>query len=470
MRSPLGKILCIAVLAAGVVGTTFPLTALAGEQKQEPCRLTGTIQFPNHTVTTEKDRWSAAVLPEVLERFLCDYVRILSVEELVGAMLDGGLSNLDPHSSIMSREEFRNFMESLGTPFGGVGMTIGRNEDDVPGILVHTVVANGPSARAGIQEGDVITHIDGTPTADLSFEKAANLLGGPIGSSVTVTVVRSGAERPFPVTIVRDEIVIPTVRDAKLVPIGHGNVGYIRVTDFGERTVVDLQEAYRKLEKENSGKLAGLVLDLRDNTGGLLTSVDGVNDLFLNGTLFCKSAEPDNISECPTVISEESRGVTRTETVIGPSPDIAEGIPMVIIENGRSASASEVFASSLCDAFKRAVCAGVRSFGKGSVQTIFELNNGGVLLLTTAQYLIGPKGCERAVQGVGVMPSIRLSGATFGDIKREADLQNALLPSTVSNENCRFRPVLPDGHMEMAHVMLRALGLLPTEADDTPAE
>ncbi len=315
------------------------------------------------------------------------------------------LSNLDPHSAYLEPEAFAELQESTSGEFGGLGIEVGM-EDGF--IKVVSPIDDTPASKAGIEAGDLIVKIDGQPTKGLSMMDAIGKMRGKPGSSISLTLVREGGQ-PFDVKLTRAVIKVRSVRSQILEP----GYGYLRVTQFQVNSGEEVGKALAKLKKDNDGKkLNGLVLDLRNNPGGVLQSAVEISDHFLTKGL---------------IVYTEGR-IANSELRFNADPaDASEGVPLVVLINGGSASASEIVAGALQD-HKRGVVMGTDSFGKGSVQTVLPLNNDRALKLTTALYYT-PNG--RSIQAQGIEPDIKVERAKLtreqaADGFREADLAGHL--------------------------------------------
>lgn len=341
---------------------------------------------------------------EVLDRVKAAYVEPVDDKTLLENAIKGMLSNLDPHSAYLDPEEFAELQESTSGEFGGLGIEVG-TEDGF--IKVVSPIDDTPAAAAGIQPGDLIVQIDGKPTKGQSMNEAVDSMRGKPGSSITLTIVRSGG-RPFDVTLKRAIIKVKSVKTQLLEP----NYGYLRITQFQVNTGDEVVKALAQLKKDNKGKLKGLVLDLRNNPGGVLQSAVEVADAFLTKGL---------------IVYTKGR-IANSELRFSADPaDASDGVPLVVLINGGSASASEIVAGALQDQ-KRAVLMGTDSFGKGSVQTVLPLANDRALKLTTALYFT-PNG--RSIQAQGIVPDIevrpaKLTAEADTDNFKEADLQGHL--------------------------------------------
>ena len=342
---------------------------------------------------------------EVLDRVKAAYVEPVDDKTLLENAIKGMLSNLDPHSAYLDPEEFAELQESTSGEFGGLGIEVG-TEDGF--IKVVSPIDDTPAAAAGIQPGDLIVQIDGKPTKGQSMNEAVDSMRGKPGSSITLTIVRGGG-RPFDVSLKRAIIKVKSVKTQLLEP----NYGYLRITQFQVNTGDEVVKALAQLKKDNKGKLKGLVLDLRNNPGGVLQSAVEVADAFLTKGL---------------IVYTKGR-IANSELRFSADPaDPSDKVPLVVLINGGSASAAEIVAGALQDQ-KRAILMGTDSFGKGSVQTVLPLNNDRALKLTTALYYT-PNG--RSIQAQGIVPDIEVERAKVtreqSDFEgfKEADLQGHL--------------------------------------------
>lgn len=341
---------------------------------------------------------------EVMDRIKAAYVEPVDDKTLLENAIKGMLSNLDPHSAYLEPEDFAELQESTSGEFGGLGIEVG-TEDGF--IKVVSPIDDTPASKAGIQPGDLIVKIDGQPTKGLSLMEAVDKMRGKAGSKIALTLVREGG-RPFDVELTRAVIKVRSVK-SQLLDDGYG---LIRITQFQINTGEDVGKALNKLRKDNGKKLRGLVLDLRNNPGGVLQAAVEVSDHFLKKGL---------------IVYTEGR-IANSELRFNADPaDASEGVPLVVLINGGSASASEIVAGALQD-HKRAVLMGTDSFGKGSVQTVLPLNNDRALKLTTALYFT-PDG--RSIQAQGIEPDIEVARAKVtreadGELIKEADLAGHL--------------------------------------------
>jgi carboxyl-terminal processing protease len=316
---------------------------------------------------------------DVLERVRSDYVEPPDDAMLIDSAINGMLSALDPHSAYLNPKSFKDMTIQTKGEFGGLGIEVTMEQGVVK---VVSPIDDTPAAKAGLMANDLITHLDGEQILGLTLEKAVEKMRGEVNTSITLTVVRRGKEEPFDVKIVRDIIKINAVR-ARL----EGDIVYVKVTTFNERTQADLVRHVDALKKQLGRPPRGFVLDLRNNPGGLLDQAISVSDSFLD-----KGA----------IVLTKGRGLEETQRATARPGDIADGKPVVVLINGGSASASEIVAGALQD-HKRAKVVGTRSFGKGSVQTIIPLGANGAIRLTTARYYT-PSG--RSIQAKGIEPDI----------------------------------------------------------------
>ena len=319
---------------------------------------------------------------EVFGRIKSDYVEDVDDRELLASAIRGMLGGLDPHSSYLDPESYRELRVGTTGEFGGLGIEVGMEDGFVK---VIAPIDDTPAQRAGIQAGDLIVRIDGKPVKGLSLSDAVAMMRGKPGSGIELTVVREGEGEPLTFNIVRDVIKVASVKSRTLEP----GYGYLRVSNFQARTAEDLLEAVGKLKAENSDGLKGVVLDLRNNPGGVLNAAVGVSDAFLDGGLIVYTMGRDEDA--------------KLEFKAGPD-DVLDGAPLAVLVNGGSASASEIVAGALQDQH-RAVIMGEKTFGKGSVQTIVPIDDRTALKLTTARYYT-PSG--RSIQAMGIEPDIEL--------------------------------------------------------------
>lgn len=327
------------------------------------------------------------LLKEVITLVKKSYVDDVTDTRLMRGAINGMLASLDPHSSYMPPDSFKEMQITTSGSFGGLGIEITMQDNK---LLVISPIEDTPAFKAGIKPGDCIFKIDGKPAGDLSINEAVNRMRGPKGTSVTLTILRKGETKPLECTLVRDVITMKSVRSSFLAP----GYGYIRISQFQERTSVDFASALAKLRQENGGTLKGLVLDLRNNPGGLLNQAVGVVDRFVG----------EGLKDNGLIVYTRGRDESSRSEFYARVGQKEPPYPMVVLINGGSASASEIVAGALQD-HKRAVIMGTQSFGKGSVQTIIPIKGNSALLLTTARYYT-PNG--RSIQAKGITPDIRV--------------------------------------------------------------
>lgn len=345
-------------------------------------------------------------LSEVFGKIKANYVEDVDDRTLLENAIRGMLTGLDPHSAYLDDEAFAEMRIGTSGEFGGLGIEVGMEDGFVK---VIAPIDETPAARAGVRAGDLIIRLDDTPVKGLSLNEAVKLMRGKRGTDITLTIVREGADKPLKLTLTRDRIQVRSVRSRVLEP----GFGYVRISQFQERTGSDVREALAKLKEESDGQLRGLVLDLRNNPGGLLDAAVDVSDIFLDkGLIVSVDGRHDSLKR-------EAR------------PDeLLEHAPLVVLVNGGSASASEIVAGALQD-HKRAVIMGEPSFGKGSVQTILPLGTSTALKITTARYYT-PSG--RSIQAEGIKPDIELHDLKLAEAEaadgfsplREANLRRHL--------------------------------------------
>lgn len=382
MISPLGALVIALVVT---LGASPVLAADAKKNDEETYRL-------------------LALFGDVFERVRAEYVEPPSEEEMIEAAIAGMLTSLDPHSSFLNAKSFKEMQVNTRGEFGGLGIQVTMESGY---IKVISPIDDTPAFRAGIESGDIVTHLDGESVQGLTLTQAVDRMRGKVGSDIRMTVVREGRE-PFDVSITRAVIKITSVRSRT-----EGDIGYIRITSFNEQTDVGLKRAVEKINEELGDKVQGYVLDLRNNPGGLLDQAVAVSDAFL---------------ERGEIVSTRSRNPEDTQRFNARSGDLIEGMPLVILINGGSASASEIVAGALQD-HRRGVVLGTKSFGKGSVQTIMPVSGNGAMRLTTARYYT-PSG--RSIQAKGVDPDIEVKQSRIEEIsskrprRSEADLRGAL--------------------------------------------
>lgn len=346
---------------------------------------------------------------DIFARIKTDYVESVDDKTLLEHAIRGMLSGLDPHSSYLNPDEYKELKIGTTGKFGGLGIQVGMENGFVK---VISPIDDTPAFHAGLESGDLIIRLDEKSVKGMTLNDAVKIMRGDPGTDIKLTVIREGADKPLPFTVTRDIISVKSVKSRMLEP----DYGYIRITNFQSKTARDLVNEISNLKKENETELKGLVLDLRNNPGGVLNAAADVSDAFLDDGL---------------LVYTKGR-IKNSEFEFNAKPgDIMNGQPIVVLINGGSASASEIVAGALQD-HNRAVIMGSKSFGKGSVQTIQELRSGGAVKITTARYFT-PSG--RSIQGEGIEPDITLERYEIKDTKEEASLRikESDLTGSISN-------------------------------------
>ena len=344
------------------------------------------------------------VFGDVIQRVRAEYVDPVDDKDLIENAINGMLTGLDPHSSYMNAKSFKDMQIQTKGEFGGLGIEV--NEDK--GLIkVVSPIDDTPAARGGIKPGDIITALDGKTLVGLSLNEAVEKMRGPPNSKIVLTIKRAGVDKPIEVPLVRETIKLQVVK-SRMEP---GDIGYVRLSQFTEQADAGLKQAIRSLKQQSGGKLRGLILDLRNNPGGLLDQAVAVSSDFI---------------EQGEIVSTRARHPDDSQRWDAKGNDILSGVPLVVLINGGSASASEIVSGALQD-HHRAVVLGTRSFGKGSVQTVIPLPGNGAMRLTTARYYT-PSG--RSIQALGITPDVvvqesREERPSFGG-DREADLNHVL--------------------------------------------
>ncbi len=318
---------------------------------------------------------------DIFERIRAQYVEEVDAADLIEAAINGMLTSLDPHSSYLSPDDAADMREQTRGEFGGLGIEVTQEDGWV---RVIAPMDGTPADRAGMQTGDYITHVNGESLLGLTLSESVELMKGPVGSEIIITVVRDTEDEPFDVSIIRDIIKLTAVRTR-----AEGNTVVMRVSTFNDQTYPNLEDGLRETVAELGGieNVDGFVLDLRNNPGGLLNQAIKVSDAFLNAG---------------EIVSTRGRDPQDGDRFNATDGDLAQGKPIVVLINGGSASASEIVAGALQD-HRRAIIVGTKSFGKGSVQTVMPLRSDGAMRLTTARYYT-PSG--RSIQALGVSPDI----------------------------------------------------------------
>ena len=392
-----------------LVALTLLIAPAAHAQPQpskapDPERTEGTQPAPAKQDPAETYR-QLNLFGDVFERVRAQYVDEVPDEKLIEYAINGMLSSLDPHSAYLDEKDFGDMRVQTKGEFGGLGIEVTMEEGLVK---VVSPIDDTPAFKAGVKSGDFITHLDGKPIMGMSLAEAVDTMRGKVGSAVELTLRREGVAEPIKLKVVRDVIRIQSVRSRVE---GNGTVGYVRITTFNQNSEDGLKTAVEKIKKEAGDKLIGYVLDLRNNPGGLLDQAIYISDAFLEK------------GEIVSTRGRDDKDIKRDNATPG---DITGGLPVVILINGGSASASEIVSGALQD-HHRAIVMGTRSFGKGSVQTVIPLPGHGAMRLTTARYFT-PSG--RSIQAKGIEPDILVEAAKVEKISEsgfhEEDLKGAL--------------------------------------------
>jgi carboxyl-terminal processing protease len=360
--------------------------------------------FAQDSTSNAEDYRLLTLFGEVFEKVRADYVEPPNDKDLVENAINGMLTGLDPHSSYMNAKAFRDMQVQTKGEFGGLGIEVTQENGF---IKVVSPIDDTPAARANMKPGDLITAIDGKTVQGLTLNDAVDKMRGPVNSKIVLTVKREGVDTPLDVSLVRETIHIQVVK-SRMEP---DNIGYVRLSQFSERADPDLKAAVNALKKQGGGKLRALILDLRNNPGGLLDQAVAVSSDFVDHG---------------EIVSTRARHAEDSQRWNAKGDDLIPGVPLVVLINGGSASASEIVSGALQD-HHRAVLVGTRTFGKGSVQTVIPLPGNGAMRLTTARYYT-PSG--RSIQGLGISADVQVFESkeerpSFGG-ERESDLNHVL--------------------------------------------
>jgi carboxyl-terminal processing protease len=389
----------------------------------------------------------------VFQRVQEQYVEEITDKELIESAISGMLQSLDPHSSYLSPESYKDMQVKTKGAFGGLGIEITMEDGFVK---VVSPIDDTPAANAGMKSGDLIIGIDGESIKGLTINEAVSKLRGPIKSKVTITVVREDKD-PFEIEIIRDIIKIRSVKHEII-----NNIGYVRLTTFSDTTTSGMEKSVKEIKKELGDKFQGLILDLRNNPGGLLNQSISVTDSFLNQG---------------EIVSTQGRKSDDTSRIFAKKGDIIDGKPLIVLINSGSASASEIVAGALKD-HARAIIVGTRSFGKGSVQSIIPLAGNGAMRLTTARYYT-PSGVS--IQAKGIEPDIKVE-AGITELKkekienrREENLRGALdkkdnKTKAKENEKPKISPVeklLQDNQISRGVDLIKGIHLFSNNSKNT---
>lgn len=380
--------------------------------------IVGVLASIGSGVFAEREAAQQAPLPveelrtfsDVFGRIKNDYVESVDDKTLIENAIRGMLSGLDPHSAYLDAEQFKELQVGTTGQFGGLGIEVGMENGFVK---VIAPIDDTPAKRAGIKAGDLVIRLNDTPVKGMTLNDAVKIMRGKPGTDIELTVVREGLDKPLQFKITRDIIKVKSVKSRTLAP----GYGYLRISQFQSKTADNMLKAIKELKKENGGTLKGLVLDLRNNPGGVLNGAVAVSDAFLNSGL---------------IVYTEGR-IDDSSLRFNATPgDVLKGAPMVVLVNQGSASASEIVSGALQD-HKRAIIMGEQTFGKGSVQTILPLSGGTALKLTTARYYT-PSG--RSIQAEGITPDIELQPLQVEEVEKSIEpLKEADLTRHLQNGN-----------------------------------
>ena len=360
------------------------------------------------TMANTKEEKDVDVLPlneirtftEIFSKIKNDYVENINDKKLLENAIRGMLQGLDPHSAYLDKEAYRELQEGASGKFGGLGIEVGYEDGFVK---VISPIDDTPAQRAGVKAGDLIIKLDGKSVKGISLMEAVKMMRGKPGSEIVLTILREGKEKPFNLSVVRDVITVKSIKAETIEP----GFMYIRISNFQIHTVDDMRKSLKKLKNENTDNLQGLVLDLRNNPGGLLNAAVGVSDLFLNNGL---------------IVYTEGRIKDSKLKFTAKPTEVFKNIPIIVLVNGGSASASEIVAGALQD-HERAIIMGERTFGKGSVQTILPMSDETALKLTTARYFT-PSG--RSIQASGIEPDMIIKNIQF-NVTNSNNMNNGLI-------------------------------------------
>lgn len=412
----------------GVVAAAFTAGAVLGPVVAPPVMSAFAQEAGNRAETYRL----LNLFGDVFERVRAEYVEPVNDREVIEAAINGMLQGLDPHSSYMNARSFRDMQVQTRGEFGGLGIEVSQEGGYVK---VISPIDDTPAAKAGVKPGDLITHLNGESVQGLTLQESVEKMRGERGSSIKLTIRRPGTETPIELSLTRD-VIRPQVARFRL----EGNdIGYVRLSSFNEQTESALRRAVSTMRSQSGGNLKGLILDLRNNPGGLLDQAVQVSDDFL---------------EQGEIVSTRARRPDDAQRWNAKPGDITEGLRVVVLVNGGSASASEIVAGALQD-HRRGVVLGTKSFGKGSVQTVMPIPGNGAIRLTTARYYT-PSG--RSIQALGISPDIEVlatreeGNAPLRD--READLRRALRNDNATHESAPLPPLnLPAGVLDKVQRM-----------------
>ena len=398
---------------------------------------------------------------EVFGKIKSDYVEPVEDKKLISEAINGMLSGLDPHSAYLDVDAFKDLQAGTQGEFGGLGIEVGMEDGFVK---VVSPIEDTPAYKAGLKSGDLIIKLDETPVKGMTLNDAVKRMRGKPDTQITLTVLRKSETKPLIITLTRAVIKVQSVK-YKLAEPGYA---YARITQFQEHTGADLAKALKAMHTENKGELKGLILDLRNNPGGLLNAAVGVSAAFLPQDELVVYTE-GRIDDAKMRLTANPENYVRG----GPKDDYnrdlppeMRNVPMVVLINGGSASASEIVAGALQD-HKRAIVLGTQSFGKGSVQTILPMNNGTAIKLTTARYFT-PKG--RSIQATGIVPDIQVEEATLNLAEQGLSIREADLSRHLLNPKDNGAPIAPEKPSKIITPEPAAPGTEKTDDKAAPME
>lgn len=374
---------------------------------------------------------------EVFGKIKTDYVDEIEDNKLINEALSGMLAGLDPHSTFLDLDSFKEMQQGTTGEFGGLGIEVGMEDGFVK---VISPIEDTPAYKAGLKTGDLIMRLDETQVKGLTLNEAVKIMRGKPGTPIELQILRKGLDTPLEVTIIRSQIKTKSVKSRIVEP----NYGYVRVTQFQERTSHDLAKALSKLRRDNKHALNGMILDLRNNPGGLLNAAVGVSAAFLQEgdlVVYTEGRAQDSKMHLTAIPENFIRDYPRNKNFLDQVPQDIKDVPLVVLVNNGSASASEIVAGALQD-HNRATIIGTRSFGKGSVQSILPMNNGTAIKLTTALYFT-PNG--RSIQSKGIEPDIFVDDGFEKFAVREEDVTNHIVnpqveEKVIKEENKNLNP------------------------------
>ncbi|HEX4299231.1 MAG TPA: S41 family peptidase [Gammaproteobacteria bacterium] len=369
-------------------------------------------------------------LADVMQLIKEQYVVPVDDATLLHGAIKGMLGNLDPHSDFLEKSEYSDMEDLTSGEYNGIGIDVGVDQDG--NIIVVAPIDGSPAAKAGVQAGDAILSVDGTSTDGLSLDQASGLLRGKLGSKVTLELQGQDQDKPYAVKLTRQEIKVASAH-GELLQKGYG---YLRIADFGDDTAPAVASTMKELIKKNGGPLQGLVMDLRENPGGLLDAAVAVSDYFLDSGV---------------IVTAKGRAADATLTRNATPGDMLAGAPLVVLVDGGTASAAEIVAGALKDNH-RALIVGTQSFGKGSVQTVIPLPDGDAIKLTTALYYT-PSG--RSIQAQGITPDVDVEALQLADQQDEggAPEKEANLRSHLSNPSAALAPATGEASIKVADAL-----------------